>query len=59
MRKHRCFEHKIGIVVRVVNDDALLASLEAKIFAEFEDKLLQMSDKSILQVVLIHYLLCF
>ena len=59
MRKHRCFEHKIGIVVRVVNDDALLASLEAKTFAEFEDKLLQMSDKSILQVVLIHYLLCF
>lgn len=47
-------EHKVGIIVLVVNDNALLAGLEAEALAEFEDELLQVSYKCILQVMLIH-----
>ena len=32
-------EHKVGIVIFVVDDDAFLASLEAEALAEFEDEL--------------------
>lgn len=52
-------EHKVGIIVLVVNDNALLAGLEAEALAEFEDELLQVSYKCILQVMLIHDILCF
>lgn len=52
-------ELEVGIVVLVVNDNALLASLKAETLAELEDKLLQVSDKCILQVMFIYYLLCF
>lgn len=47
-------EHKVVIIVLVVNDNALLAGLEAEALAEFEDELLQVSYKCILQVMLIH-----
>lgn len=47
-------EHKVGIVILVVDDDALLASLEAEALAEFEDELLQVADKRIFQVMLVN-----
>ena len=47
-------EHKVGIVILVVDDDAFLASLEAEALAEFEDELLQVADKRILQVMLVN-----
>ena len=47
-------EYEVWIVVLIVNYNALLTSLQTETLAEFEDELLQVSDKSILQVVLIH-----
>lgn len=47
-------EHKVGIVILVVYDDTFLASLEAETLAEFEDELLQVADKRILQVMLVN-----
>lgn len=47
-------ENKVGIVIFVVDDDAFLASLEAETLAEFEDELLQVADKRILQVMLVN-----
>ena len=37
-------EHKVGVIIPVIDNDALLASLKAKAIAEFEDKLLKVSD---------------
>lgn len=37
-------EHKVGVIILVIDNDALLASLKTKAFAQFEDKLLQMGD---------------
>ena len=47
-------EHKVWIVIFVVDDDTFLASLEAEALAEFEDELLQVADKCILQVMLVN-----
>ena len=52
-------EHKVGVIILVIDNDALLASLKTKAFAQFEDKLLQVSDKRILQILFIYNLLCF
>ena len=47
-------EHKVGIVVLVVDDDAFLASLEAETLAKLENELLQVADKRILQVMFVN-----
>lgn len=52
-------EHKVGIVILVVNDDALLTSLKAEALAKFKDELLQVIDNRILQVMFTHNFLCF
>ena len=51
-------EHKVGIIILVVNDNALLSGLKAETLAKFENKLLQMTDESFLQVMFVNYILC-
>lgn len=50
-------KHEVGIIILVVNDNAFLAGFEAEALAEFEDELLQVTDKRILQVVLVNHVL--
>ena len=37
-------EHKVGVIILVIDNDALLASLNTKAFAQFEDNHLHVSD---------------
>ena len=51
-------EHKVGIKVLVVNDNTFLSRLKAETLAKFTNELLQMTDESFLQVMLVNYILC-
>ena len=51
-------EHKVGIIILVVNDNTLLSRLKAEALAKFKNELLQMTDESFLQVMLVNYILC-
>ena len=51
-------EHKVGIIILVVNDNTLLSRLKAETLAKFKNELLQMTDESFLQVMLVNYILC-
>ena len=57
--QYAIIEYKVGVVILVINNDSLLASLKAEAFASFEDKLLKMTYQRIFQIVLIHCFLRF
>ena len=50
-------EHKVGVIILVIDNDALLASLKAETLTKLKDKLLKMANQGILQIVFIHYFL--
>ena len=56
--KDAIVEHKVGIVVFIIDDDTLLTWLKTESLAKFEYEILHVVDQGIFQVVLIDYLLC-
>ena len=52
-------EHQVGIIILVVDDDALLPCLKAEPLAQLHDKLLQMVDECLLQVFFFNDILRF